>query len=278
MKLGISIVLYKTPDAEILSCLGCLAKIKSPFQLYIVDNSPSDSSRFIFEKTSAVYIHAPHNPGYGAAHNIALKESRTAGAQYHLVINADVFFDADVVSPMLAFMDSHSNVGQIMPKILNEDGSIQRLCKLLPTPQTLFFRMFGPKFARDRVNQKFELHLFDYSEIIFVPFLSGCFMLLRHAALDKVGLFDERFFMYAEDIDLTRRIAKHSETLFFPHQTVIHRHGAASKKSLKMFLVHCVNVIRYFTKWGWFFDSEREELNKKTLSQFVSIEQQARIS
>jgi GT2 family glycosyltransferase len=102
---------------------------------------------------------------------------------------------------------------------------------------------------------------------MFVPYLSGCFMLLRTSALIDVGLFDERFFMYPEDVDLTRRIAARYETIFFPHVSVYHEHGAASRKSLKMFAVHFFNMVRYFNKWGWLVDPGRRELNRKTLAQ-----------
>ena len=106
---------------------------------------------------------------------------------------------------------------------------------------------------------------------MFVPYLSGCFMLLRQSALIDIGLFDERFFMYPEDIDLTRRMAERYDTLFYPHVSVIHEHGRESHKSFNMFVIHLVNLVRYFNKWGWFYDSKRDELNRKTLKQSIFI-------
>jgi GT2 family glycosyltransferase len=103
---------------------------------------------------------------------------------------------------------------------------------------------------------------------MFVPYLSGCFMLLRQESLRKIGLFDERFFMYPEDIDLSRRMAVCYDTLFFPLATVTHEHGAASRKSLRMLLIHLVNIFKYFNKWGWIHDPIREQLNCRTLKQF----------
>ena len=103
---------------------------------------------------------------------------------------------------------------------------------------------------------------------MFVPYLSGCFMLLRQSSLREVGLFDERFFMYPEDVDLTRRIAEHYETVFFPEVSVVHEHGRASHKSVKMFFIHAYNLCKYFNKWGWIHDPIRKRLNKKTLDQF----------
>jgi GT2 family glycosyltransferase len=237
--------------------------------LYIIDNSPTDYLRYEFPiDINHEYIHLPSNPGFGKAHNLAIRKAQEMQSDYHLVINADVHFDFDVLSPMLLYMEANLKVGQMMPKILNTDGTIQRLCKLVPTPADLLFRRLANKITRDSRNKYFELHDFGYDKIMFVPYLSGCFMLLRQKSLLDVGIFDERFFMYPEDIDLTRRIAEKYETLFFPDVFVIHEHGAASHKSLKMFFIHAINIVKYFNKWGWFFDSFRDDINKKTLTQF----------
>lgn len=88
-------------------------------------------------------------------------------------------------------------------------------------------------------------------------------MFLRVKALERVGLFDERFFMYPEDIDLTRRIHRHFTTLYFPQATVVHAHRAASYKSLKMLWIHMANMVRYFNKWGWIYDAERSKANRQ---------------
>jgi len=234
-----------------------------------VDNSPSDILRSecsIFLKHD--YIHLPYNPGFGAAHNVAIRKAQAMGSQYHLVLNADVRFDSDVLSPMLAYMEQNPRIGQMMPKVLNPDGSIQRLCKLVPKPSDLLLRRFSPRKTAEANNRHFELHDSGYDKIMFVPYLSGCFMLLRQEALLEIGLFDERYFMYPEDIDLTRRMAQHYETIFFPEVSVIHEHGAASYKSVKMLLIHLSNLIKYFNKWGWIHDPIRDRLNHKTLLPF----------
>ena len=88
-------------------------------------------------------------------------------------------------------------------------------------------------------------------------------MLTRVRALNDVGLFDERFFMYPEDIDLTRRINRHYTTMYVPSVNVVHDHRAASYKNHRMMWIHSANMIRYFNKWGWIWDSERREINKK---------------
>jgi GT2 family glycosyltransferase len=265
-----SIVLYNTSRIDIGNCLRSLELCQDLGLIYIVDNSPTDGLSDLFDGSKIVYIHNPANPGFGGGHNIAIAKSAQAGYRYHLVLNADISFDEDVLAPMLSYMDLHRDVGQMMPCVRNPDGSLQRLCKLVPTPADLLFRRFLPKRLRDARNKHFELHDSGYDRIMFVPYLSGCFMLLRHEVLQQIGVFDERFFMYPEDIDLTRRIAEGFSTIYYPLVSVVHQHGAASHKSLRMFLVHAENIARYFNKWGWLHDPVRDQLNDKTLRQFLN--------
>ena len=100
-----------------------------------------------------------------------------------------------------------------------------------------------------------------------VPYLSGCFMFFRVAALEEVGMFDERFFMYPEDIDITRRMHEQYKTIFYPYASIIHAHAAASKTSSKMLKIHITNMVKYFNKWGWFFDRKRRMINKQLLKE-----------
>lgn len=160
-------------------------------------------------------------------------------------------------------MDKNTEVGHLMPKVFYPNGEMQYLCKLIPTPFDLFIRRFLPiSWAKWRV-EKFEMRKTGYNKIMDVPYLSGSFMFLRTKALEEVGLFDERFFMYPEDIDLTRRIHRKYRTVFFPNVSIIHHHAKSSYLSFKMLVIHSINLIKYFNKWGWIFDSERRELNEK---------------
>lgn len=118
---------------------------------------------------------------------------------------------------------------------------------------------------------KFQLRFTGYNRIMNVPYLSGCFMLFRMSALQDIGLFDERFFMYPEDIDITRRMHEKYKTIFFPKVSIIHAHAAASKVNIRMLKVHILNMVRYFNKWGWILDSKRRKLNKQVLRELQSI-------
>jgi GT2 family glycosyltransferase len=157
-----------------------------------------------------------------------------------------------------------------MPRVLYPDGRLQYLCKLLPTPKTLIVRRFlaSLKSTLQRENFRYELQSSGYDKILDVPFLSGCFMFLRTEALRKVGLFDERFFLYTEDADLTRRIHRHYRTVFFPEATIYHHHARGSYKTPWLLWCNILSAIRYFNKWGWVRDAERDRFNRKTLLQF----------
>ncbi len=234
-------------------------------QLYVIDNSSNDSLRIVEKRSDKIrYIHSA-NIGYGGAHNIAIREAITIGAEYHIVLNPDISFDAEVISKLKEFADRNLNAGWIMPKVKYPDGRMQYLCKLLPSPADLFFRRFLPVSWGMKRARRFEMIDSGYDHVMNVPFLSGCFMFLRVSALKQVGLFDERFFMYGEDIDLSRRMHKCFKTLYYPDVTIIHHHEAASYKNLRMLFVHIRNIIKYFNKWGWFFDSERRKINRKVI-------------
>jgi GT2 family glycosyltransferase len=97
-------------------------------------------------------------------------------------------------------------------------------------------------------------------------------MFLRTKALTVSGLFDERFFMYPEDIDLSRRIHEHYDTLYYPHVFITHKHEAASYRNYKMLWIHIKNMVKYFNKWGWFKDKKREEINFSTLNKLGYFE------
>jgi len=192
-------------------------------------------------------------------------------SEFHFVLNADIQFGPLELEKMISFMRDNRKVGQIMPRVIHEDGSLQYLCKLLPTPADVFLRRFAPaslKTLMTKRMRRYELQLSGYNHIMDVPFLSGCFMLFRVSALREVGLFDERYFMYAEDVDLTRRVHAKYRTVYFPGATIVHSHARASYKSGRLLFSHIHSLARYFSKWGWLFDRERTRVNRETLLQF----------
>ena len=213
-------------------------------------------------------IYLPHeNNDYGGEHNVALKDAMKLGSKYHLVVNPDVWFGPEVMPKLVRYMEEHEDVGQMMPKVLFPNGQIQRLAKMLPTPFDMFGRLCIPNFIIKRRNTIYELQQSGFTKILNVPYLSGCFMFLRMSAVQDVGLFDEQFFMYAEDIDMTRRIHKKYKTLYYPCTTIYHTFTRGSRKSLRLLRIHVVNIMLYFNKWGWFKDEERNTVNENVMQQ-----------
>jgi GT2 family glycosyltransferase len=187
-------------------------------------------------------------------------------SQYHLVLNPDIEFEEGVLEDIYRFMEKHKAPGQLMPKVFYENGEIQKLCHLLPTP----FDLIGRRFFNDwqwtkRLNDRYELMGFEYSQSANIPNLSGCFMFLRTSLLKKIGYFDERYFMYMEDIDFSRRMHTIAETLYYPYVNIVHKFEKESYTNPVLMKHHIRSAIKYFNKWGWFFDPQRKVMNEQTL-------------
>lgn len=265
MKTTASIVTYQTDPRELTECMTSLS-INSVDKIYVVDNSPDRRIESTVKGfASAEYIHTGKNLGYGAAHNIAIRRALDAGAQYHLVINSDVRFSQFTLRAIERHMDSHPDIGQLIPNVVYPDGKMQYVVRLLPTPANLIFRRFLPGSLCDKLDERYLLKFWNHSTPLDVPYHQGSFMFFRTAALREIGLFDERFFMYPEDIDITRRMHRRYRTIYWPSVTIIHDHRAASYHSKKMLRIHVINMIRYFNKWGWIFDSERRRMNRRVI-------------
>ena len=268
MSINVSIVLYKHSLAEVALLVGTLREPSMVSSIFLIDNSPVYNSEF--SMLPVTYIFNNKNLGYGAAHNIAIRKTIDQKLPYHLVVNPDITFDPIILKNIVNFMDNNSNVGLLMPKVYYPNGEIQYLCKLLPTPADLIFRRFLPQKWTQKQIAKFEMHAWGYNRTMDVPYLSGCFMFLRTEAVRQAGMFDERFFMYPEDIDLTRRIHRKYRTVFYPEASVVHQQAQGSYKNLKLLFIHVWNMIKYFNKWGWVFDKERREVNNETLKQLIN--------
>ena len=267
--LNVSIVLYR-PDWEQVSALThALLQSQRVNRVYWIDNSPQAAEQLPLQSERIQYQYNSTNLGYGAAHNIAIRESIYDNIPFHLVINPDIVLDAKELDRMLDFVSQNPLVGSLMPKVTYPNGQLQYLCKLLPAPLDVFGRRFLPASWIAQRNHQYEMRASGYDKIMNIPYLSGCFMLLRTEAVKQARLFDERFFMYPEDMDLTRRIHRNYLTVYFPHATIIHNHEKASYKSLKMLWIHMINMCRYFNKWGWFRDKERQLFNDTAIREYL---------
>lgn len=262
-----SVVAYKTPAEEIERLAATLAHACVAVALTIVDNAGTLPDTLRLPVGLVVERLSPgRNLGYGRAHNLAIAQSR-GRCRYHLVLNSDIEFDATVIDALVDFMDARPSAGLVMPMVRYPDGELQHLCRLLPNPVTLIGRRFfgGTQWAQ-RLNDRYELHDWTYDEVASFPFLSGCFMFMRRTVLDKVEGFDPRFFLYAEDLDLSRRLYMVSETLFYPGVSITHEYRSLKRRSWRQWAYAFTSLTQYFSKWGWVLDAERDRINRQTVA------------
>ena len=268
-KITSCIVLYKNDITILREAINSFLNTDLIVKLYLVDNSPTDELKILVTHSRIEYIHNPTNPGFGASHNVAVQKAILSGSKYHFIVNPDIYFEGDVITPMVGYMANDPTIGMMMPQILNKDGSIQNLPKLLPSPFSILKRKIKrPVVIYHKFINEYELREVPQDLIYNAPILSGCFTLLNLDAVKKVGMYDDAFFMYFEDWDLSRRMHQYYKTIYFPKVSVVHEYESGANKSSKLFKIFVNSAITYFNKWGWFFDSERKKINKEALSQF----------
>jgi GT2 family glycosyltransferase len=263
-----SIVLFHNKKDDVYKVIESFLGYEGNVNLILVDNSSNDELSCLANDTRISYIFNDTNLGFGKAHNIALNEAYNLNSKYHIFLNPDIYFIPNIIDEIIKKFESDQSIGLISPKILYPNNETQFLCKLLPTPIDLIIRRFITiDSVRKKITNKYELRFFDYSKEIEPPTVSGCFMFIKTSIIRKVGGFDDRFFMYLEDVDLSRRIAQVSKVLFYPNVHVIHTYEKGSYKNLKLLLYHMHSALKYFNKWGWLFDRKRKLINKEILNQ-----------
>ena len=264
--LTISIVTYKHSFDDLKSTLESVKMITNNYKLFIVDNSPTDELKSLADNQTVFYTFLNKNIGFGAAHNIAIKNAIELNSTYHLVLNPDIYFDKNVVEQIIDYMDKNSEVGLLMPEILYPNGDIQFLPKLLPSPWKMFKRKLPlPKPLKNRLLYNYEFRFLKPNSIVETPTISGCFSFFRTSVFNEIGFYDDLYFMYFEDNDLSRRVNKLYKTILFKKVHVYHCYGRGAQKSFVLFKMFLTSFVKYFNKWGWFFDSERTKTNKVIL-------------
>ncbi|MEO5991906.1 MAG: glycosyltransferase family 2 protein [Ferruginibacter sp.] len=272
-ELTVSIVLFKTDKLEIENIIKQLLETKLRWKLFLIDNSPENTLQEFFENfnDNVEYIFMNANLGFGKAHNLVINKIKTL-SEFHLIMNSDIDFEASILDQMLTYMRADYEIGLLAPKVLNMDGTIQYTAKLLPQPLDLIVRRFVPiESIQDYFNNKYELRFISFDKTMETPCFTGCFLLVNCRVFTEIEGFDEQFFMYSEDIDFTRRINQKFKTIYYPNVSIFHQHGKGSYKNIKLLYYHIRSMVKYYNKWGWFFDKERINVNKKTLSQFDEV-------
>ena len=233
--------------SEIISCLNSLIETTKGMnvEIYVLDNHSSDDTVSVIRKyfPRVHLIESSENLGFGRGHNEILKRIYS---EFHMVVNPDIQFTPEVVSKLTAFMCRYPEVGIVTPKIRNADGSEQFLPKRDPKFSYVILSKFRPfYFFRDeytRADEVFNRPTRSLSS-------TCCFFMIRTDMFRKVNGFDEQFFMYFEDADLSRRVRKKSVIVFYPNAFVYHawkRDNTRSFRGIKIFLI---SMLKYFWKW-----------------------------
>lgn len=253
----VSVVLYQHNLAELNDLLLSLKNSPQIKLVYFVDNGGCDWLKDLCHQKFK-YIKSPRNGGFGYGHNLAIKMLDDS-VDYHIICNPDIKFDVESIAALGDFIKNRPEA-LFMPNIVYEDGKRQELCKLLPNPLNLFVRRFLSSSA-EKLDNIYLLRDADFNKPFFAPSLSGCFMVCRTNALKALGGFDERYFMYMEDVDLSRRLTALGGSLYIPNVEIVHLFQKGSYKNRNLLKYHIFSAIKYFNKWGWIWDSERKKLN-----------------
>ena len=194
------------------------------------------------------------NIGYGRAHNLALQ---LIDSDFHLVLNPDVTFEKDALFCGISLMNQNKDIKALNPFSVDPGGNKQYLCKGYPSVFTLLIRSFGLAVLNKTFSRRlssYEMH--DLPEDKFTireMLLSGCFMLVDTATLKAVNGFDEVYFLYFEDFDLSLRLSKFGKLAYAPQVQITHSGGKTSSKGLWHVWNFCKSGVRFFNTYGWRF-------------------------
>ena len=252
MKLSIIIVNYNVKHF-LEQCLHSVyaSVISEDYEVFVVDNNSVDGScamvKHKFPKVKL--IENKENVGFAKANNQAI---RIASGKYMLLLNPDTLVEENSFDKIVSFMDLHPDAGGLGVKMINGKGEFLPESKRgLPTPMVSFFKIFGlaKLFPNSRRFGQYHLSYLNKDEISKVDVLSGAFMLLRKTVLDKIGLLDEAFFMYGEDIDLSYRITQVGyNNYYYPNTTIIHYKGESTKKGSINYVIVFYKAMLIFAK------------------------------
>ncbi len=260
-ELAVSLVVYAPDFAVLERTLAALTRAIAHAQragalaradLTIVDNGPPPGNAARLAAAGGRLLSPGRNLGFGAAHNLALRD---ASAEFLLVLNPDAVMAEDALTAGIAHLRAHPATVLVAPQVDTGAGGPRHLCKGDPDPWTLLVRGFGPAWLRRRCRARLDRYaLADLDaerEHLDVPHASGCFMLLRADAFFAARGFDERFFLYFEDLDLCRSLrAAGGRVAFVPQVRIAHHAGGAARKGARHVRLFLASAWKFFRKHG----------------------------
>lgn len=250
--ISLAIVTYNNSKIIENTVRSVLAGIPSeyPYKLYIIDNNSQDNTIDLIRKIEGniEIIELGINKGFGYGHNKVLD---ILNSKYHFIVNPDIEIEnSNQIKKMIEYLEKNQEVGMLSPLILSPDYSIQYLCKTNPTVFDMFIRRISPNLFKQR-QERYVMKHTSYNEIMQLDYASGSFMVFKTEIYKKMNGFDDSFFMYLEDADITRRVNQVSKAIFYPEARVIHAWERSSHKSIKFAKITMKSMITYFNKWGW---------------------------
>ena len=230
---GVSVVIVSWNARDYLrECLLSVRKTAGAVvkEIIVIDNASSDGSPEMVaaEFRDVMLIRATENLGFARANNLALER---ASGSWLALVNSDVVVHPDCFQQLVKYLESHDEVGLVGPKLYGTDGEIQRSCRRLPTIWNTTCRVFGLDnvLSRWALFSGREMRHWKHDEQAEVEVISGCFWLARREAIKQVGVLDERFFFYSEDMDWCRRFREAGwKVVFVPKATATHFGGGSS--------------------------------------------------
>ena len=251
-KLSICIVTRNNQE-EILTLLHSIYKFTSDldFEVFVVDNNSTDETvKRVSERFPMVnLIVAECNLGFGKAHNLVLNKIKS---EYHLILNPDIIIKTNVIKELVNYLEIDNKAVMVTPKIISPNGNNQFLPKKNPKFKYVVagkLEKFSKYFSHIRNEYTMSEQESKAISPFGIEFCTGCFMMIRSEIFKKLNGFDERFFMYLEDADLSRRARKYGEIMFLPKSAAVHAWHRESAKSLKFFLIHLSSLVKYLLKW-----------------------------
>ena len=249
-KISICIVTYNNENniLDVLECIYAHSK-NFDFETFVVDSNSSDKTVALVKKNfpQVNLIVLPQNKGFGCGHNQVLSK---INSDFHVILNPDITFSTNIFDDLSSYLQSNPDVAMVVPQILNADGSIQDLPRRTPKFKYLIsgrLERFGGLFKlwRDEYTCKGK----NFDKPTKIDFCSGCFTMIRTDVFKKLNGFDERFFMYFEDADLTRRAQNFGKTMLNTNFCATHIWERTSSKKFKYLCIHINSMIKYFKKW-----------------------------
>ncbi len=246
---SVSIVTYNSADVIGRLLSGLFEKTAgTDVAVFVVDNGSTDgTAALVREQYPQVTVIEQDNRGFGGGHNAVLSQLHS---EYHAMINPDITLNEDVLSELAAYMDGDPTVAITCPLIKNEDGTVQDVPRRNPNFRYVLsgkLQKYSRYFRKKRIE--YTMSDADTSAPIDVEFCTGCFLFIRTDVFKTLGGFDERFFLYCEDADLTRRARRFGKATCMPQAVATHAWERASYHNPKLFRIHLKSLWLYFRKW-----------------------------